>query len=154
MWMLLAPAAVAQVAPAVDAADAPAVQEMIRDQIGAFQRDDAGSAWKHVAPGLKAKFGTADRFLEVVREGYRPVYRPEEYTFRELTRWDGEPAQWLDVTGPDGGRTAPCTCSRSRPTAPGARPAACCSWSSDRTHRGCSAAQRRGIGMKKIPVVA
>lgn len=103
MWMLLAPAAVAQVAPAVDAADAPAVQEMIRDQIGAFQRDDAGSAWKHVAPGLKAKFGTADRFLEVVREGYRPVYRPEEYTFRELTRWDGEPAQWLDVTGPDGG---------------------------------------------------
>ncbi len=76
---------------------------MVRDQLSAFERDDAEAAWKHVAPGLKQKFGTADRFLELVREGYEPVYRPKKVTFREIAMFDGQPAQWLDVTGPRGG---------------------------------------------------
>lgn len=94
--------AIAQVAAPVPPDAIPAVRRMIDDQIASFGRDDAAGAWKHVAPTLQRQFGTAENFLRVVREGYAPVYRPRAYAFREVAVWRGEPAIWLDVTGPDG----------------------------------------------------
>ncbi|MEM6927469.1 MAG: DUF4864 domain-containing protein, partial [Myxococcota bacterium] len=71
-------------APIVAPAEAAAMREVIDDQIGAFRRDDAAGAWRHVAPGLKDRFGTADRFLEMVRVGYPPMYRPRSYVYRDI----------------------------------------------------------------------
>ena len=103
LLLQLPTAAVAQVTPPVSDADRPVIQQMVRDQLAAFERDDAEAAWKHVAPGLQQKFGGADRFLELVRKGYEPVYRPQKVTFRDIAMFDGQPAQWLDVIGPRGG---------------------------------------------------
>lgn len=93
-------------APIVAPAEAQAIRQMIDDQIAAFRRDDAPGAWKMVAPGLQQKFGSADRFLEMVRSYYAPVYRPQTYTFDELIRTDagGGLGQWMDVIGPEGRR--------------------------------------------------
>lgn len=90
--------------PILAPSEAQAIRELIDDQIGAFRRDDAAGAWKAVAPGLRKRFGTADRFLEMVREQYAPVYRPQGYVFRDVVRVGEDYGQWMDVTGPHGER--------------------------------------------------
>ncbi|MEZ4316373.1 MAG: DUF4864 domain-containing protein [Myxococcota bacterium] len=110
MWALWLALALVEPALAQSPSDAIAaleqqrgpIESMVRDQIEAFRRDDAAAAWKPVAPGLKRQLGTADRFLEMVREGYAPVYRPQRYSFGRMLYFDGGPAQSLDVVGPDG----------------------------------------------------
>jgi len=91
-------------APIVAPSEAKAIQRVIDDQIAAFRRDDAAGAWKHVAPGLRFKFGSADRFLRMVRDGYAPVYRPRDYAYRDIVEVAGGFGQWMDVTGPNGER--------------------------------------------------
>ena len=39
----------------------------------------------------------------MVRQGYRPVYRPREFEFADLLDVLGRPAQRLTVVGPDHG---------------------------------------------------
>ena len=93
--------------PSPPGATEQAVQGMravIEGQLGAFARDDAAAAWKHVSPGLQQKFGTAERFLEMVRAHYQPVYAPQAVEYGELQRVEGDWGQWLEVVGPDGGR--------------------------------------------------
>ncbi len=36
------------------------------------------------------------------RQGYQPVYRPRAFDFREIVELHGQPAQTVDVIGPDG----------------------------------------------------
>jgi hypothetical protein len=91
--------------PPAAQADGAAVHRLIDDQIAAFRRGDAAGAWRHVAPGLQAKFGTPERFLEMVVTAYRPVAAPRDYRYGPLQALPtGEWGQWLDVTGPDGER--------------------------------------------------
>ena len=91
--------------PAVAASDASEIRKVIDGQLQAFERDDADAAWKHVAPSLRSKFGDADTFLRMVREGYRPMVRPRSVHYDELEALPtGDLGQWLDVTGPDGQR--------------------------------------------------
>jgi hypothetical protein len=68
-------------APDVSAADAKAVRGVIEAQLAAFAADDADKAFSHAAPGIRAMFGTAERFLAMVREGYPVVYRPASVSF-------------------------------------------------------------------------
>ncbi|MCB9671317.1 MAG: DUF4864 domain-containing protein [Alphaproteobacteria bacterium] len=82
----------------------PAVRELIQDQLEAFETHDAERAWKHVSPGLRATFRTADGFLQMVERGYAPVVAPRSVRFGDFTTYDGDPAQWLDLEGRDGGR--------------------------------------------------
>ncbi|MBX2802102.1 MAG: DUF4864 domain-containing protein [Myxococcales bacterium] len=78
------------------------MRAVIEHQLAAFRAHDAQAAWKVVAPGLKTKFGTADRFLRMVRDQYEPVYRPRSYEFGTLQPVDGGMGQWLHIVGPDG----------------------------------------------------
>ncbi len=75
---------------------------MIDDQIAAFQRGDAPRAWQHVSPGLQAQLGTAERFLQLVREHYRPVSDPRSYRYGIPEPVDGGWGQRLQLIGPDG----------------------------------------------------
>jgi hypothetical protein len=68
-------------APIVRAADAKAVRSVIEAQLAAFAADDAEKAFSYAAPGIRALFVTAERFLSMVREGYPVVYRPASVTF-------------------------------------------------------------------------
>lgn len=83
-------------------ADAQAIRDVIRSQIEAFRRDDGEAAFALASPAIRARFGTAENFMRMVRDGYPPVYRPRAYRFLELSLRDGHPLQKLALIGPDG----------------------------------------------------
>ena len=51
---------------------------------------------------IQGMFGSAEIFMDMVRQGYQPVYRPRAFDFREIVELHGQPAQTVDVIGPDG----------------------------------------------------
>ncbi|MCW5751405.1 MAG: DUF4864 domain-containing protein [Alphaproteobacteria bacterium] len=84
------------------AAENQAIRQVIERQLQAFQRDDGEGAFVHAAPSIRAIFGTAERFMAMVRSGYAPVYRPREVEFRRRMEVEGKPAQEVFLVGPDG----------------------------------------------------
>lgn len=97
-----APAA-AQTALDVTPDDRATIRRVIADQLAAFQRDDGAAAFAYASPAIQAMFGTPDKFLEMVRRGYAPVYRPRAVAFENMIAGDiGQPVQLVRVIGPDG----------------------------------------------------
>ena len=93
----------AQTMPAeISEADRQAIRMVIEEQLGAFQRDDAAAAFAQASPNIQAMFQTPDRFMDMVRGGYRPVYRPRRVEFRDIINIDGVPTQRVFIIGPDG----------------------------------------------------
>jgi hypothetical protein len=93
-WLLIAaslltPLAFAAPPRAVSATDAQAVRSVIEAQLAAFAADDAERAFSYAAPGIRAMFGTAERFLSMVREGYPVVHRPASVSFLK--------PEWIDT---------------------------------------------------------
>ncbi len=86
----------------VAAADRAAIQAVIAGQIEAFRHDDANAAFAAAAPNIQSRFGTPERFLGIVRELYKPVYRPRGFSFGDLVNDDDELIQKVEVIGPDG----------------------------------------------------
>jgi hypothetical protein len=66
---------------AVEAADESAMRAIVDRQIGAFRADDGDLAFSMATPNLRAIFGSSSGFMAMVRQGYRPVYRPRSYAF-------------------------------------------------------------------------
>ena len=83
-------------------ADRAAIRDVIGRQVEAFRRDDGDAAFGLASPGIRRMFGTADLFMDMVRQGYQPVYRPRVFDFREIVELNGQPAQKVHVVGPDG----------------------------------------------------
>lgn len=79
-----------------------AVTRTIRAQMEAFKRDDGVEAFSYAAPAIREIFQTPDVFMQMVRGGYAPVYRPREVEFLEPRAEGGEILQPVRVTGPDG----------------------------------------------------
>lgn len=79
--------AAAQVSPS----DEAAIRETIQAQVDAFRRDDGEAAFGFASPNIRSLFGTSDIFMDMVRQGYRPVYRPQVFEFREIVTPDGRP---------------------------------------------------------------
>lgn len=104
MMMMLAPlAAWAQDRPAdLPDADRAAIRSVIRSQIDAFRRDDGAAAFGYASPGIQQMFGDAATFMQMVRRGYAPVYRPGAVAFGALVESDGKPVQRVELTAPDG----------------------------------------------------
>ena len=92
----------ASAAEAVPAVDAAAIEQTIRGQLDAFGRDDAAAAYRFAAPNVHEAFPTADVFMEMVKRGYAPVYRPRGIVFGALTAPGGVVTQEADLVGPDG----------------------------------------------------
>ena len=103
-------------AAGVSRADAQKVRAVIQAQLAAFaaderarvQADDARRAFSYAAPGIREMFGTPQRFLEMVREGYPVVYRPASVGFlkpeangrtviQAVEMADGEGTLWVAV---------------------------------------------------------
>ena len=95
---LAAPAA----AEDLSAADRTAIRAVIQGQVDAFRRDDGAGAFGYASPAIRGMFGSPDLFMDMVRQGYQPVYRPRAFDFREIVTLNGEPTQKVDVVGPDG----------------------------------------------------
>ncbi|MCW5747359.1 MAG: DUF4864 domain-containing protein [Alphaproteobacteria bacterium] len=104
-WLVLALAMAGHVARAAeppDAADRGAIRDVIDGQIAAFRRDDGERAFSFAAPSIRHMFGTVDNFMEMVRGGYRPVYRPQTYRFGAIEVIEGQIVQKVHIVGPDG----------------------------------------------------
>jgi hypothetical protein len=103
VWIAFLGAAWAQNVPqALTAADPPAIRKVIESQIQAFQRDDGKAAFALASPSIQAQFGSAGNFMRMVKDGYRPVYRPRHYQFLDLGMKDGYLMQKVALIGPDG----------------------------------------------------
>lgn len=88
--------------PAVSDADRSAIRETIQSQVEAFRRDDGEAAFGYASPEIRRMFGTSDVFMDMVRQGYQPVYRPRVFDFREIVDLQGQVTQKVHVVGPDG----------------------------------------------------
>jgi hypothetical protein len=97
---LLAPEIRAQqVAPA----DAEQFQRIISDQIAAFRADNGLAAYSYAAPAIKRIFPSPEVFMEMVRQGYRPVYRPRRFEFGDVTEEvQGRPTQQVTIIDENG----------------------------------------------------
>jgi hypothetical protein len=82
--------------------DRAAIRTTIESQLAAFKRDDGSAAFTYAAPSLKQKFRTPENFMNMVRTGYEPVYRPREVEFHEVVAVQGAPAQEVLVVDQDG----------------------------------------------------
>jgi hypothetical protein len=85
-----------------NAADKAAFQQIIGAQISAFRADDGAKAFGFASPDLQAKFGSPGVFMDMVKSGYAPVYRPRSVEFRAVIDHDIGPEQQVFVIGPDG----------------------------------------------------
>ena len=104
LWLFL-PAGVmaAEGGPAgVGPAERSAIRAVIESQMAAFGRDDGEAAFSYASPSIRARFGSADNFMEMVRGGYPAVYRPRAVDFQELITSEGTLLQLVRVVGPDG----------------------------------------------------
>lgn len=86
----------------VGEADRADIQTIVSGQIAAFQSDDGAAAYDFASPSIRALFPTVDVFMEMVRSGYMPVYRPQSFTFGPLADTPRGPVQRVFITGPDG----------------------------------------------------
>ena len=73
----------------------PGIETTIQSQIDAFLVDDFAKAFTFASPNIKSIFGSADRFGQMVRQGYPMVWRPGEVRYLELREISG--ALWQKV---------------------------------------------------------
>jgi hypothetical protein len=86
----------------VSRADARQVRAVIESQLAAFAADDARRAFSFAAPGIRKMFGSPERFLTMVREGYPVVYRPTSVTFPQPERNGADIVQAVQMKDSEG----------------------------------------------------
>ena len=86
----------------VSADDQAAIRTVITNQITAFQHDDAAGAFGYAAPSTQGVFGTPETFMDMVKRGYAPVYRPHSVQFATIEQGDQGIIQNVELIGPDG----------------------------------------------------
>ena len=79
------------------AADVAAAQNVIRAQEQAFAHGDAAAAYSHAAPAIRQIFPQADIFMQMVQQGYAPVYRHQSFEFGEAKISDHHVAQRVHI---------------------------------------------------------
>ena len=99
---LLASLSLLTPASAQQGEDAQAFRSVISAQVEAFRRDAWDQAFSYASPGIRALFGSPDRFRDMVLSGYEAVARPRVFEFEDATTIGGRPTQPVFVVGPDG----------------------------------------------------
>jgi hypothetical protein len=82
--------------------DVAAAQAIISAQAEAFGRDDATAAYAYAAPAIRQLFPRPDIFMDMVRNGYAPVYRHKAFEFAESRAEGGIIAQKVHIIDADG----------------------------------------------------
>ena len=99
---LLLGLAVPALAQDLSPADRTAIRDIIQSQVEAFRRDDGDAAFGYASPSIRDMFGSSEIFMDMVRQGYQPVYRPRVFDFGEIVTLHGQVTQKVHVVGPDG----------------------------------------------------
>ncbi|GJD45392.1 hypothetical protein AFCDBAGC_3264 [Methylobacterium cerastii] len=102
-WLALFLAFALTPAHAADDGARDAARATITRQAEALVRDDATTAYAQAAPSIQGMFPTADVFLGMVRNSYRPVYRHRSFVFGKLLDLgDGALSQDVAIQDEDG----------------------------------------------------
>ena len=88
-------------AAAVGTAESKAIQAAVQRQFDAFDRDDAAAAFAQAGKAARERFGTPERFMEMVKAQYQAVYRRRSVIFTDIERVDGLTIQSVRVTDAD-----------------------------------------------------
>lgn len=87
----------------IAASDTQEFQRVISAQIEAFRADDGPAAYSYAAPLIQKVFPTSDVFMDMVRKGYAPVYRPRSFAFGEVTaEMNNRPTQRVTIIDANG----------------------------------------------------
>ena len=100
VWLLFV-AALMFAAPARAAPEGP-IRSVIQDQLEAFKSGDGARAYSHAAPGIQRAFPTEERFMALVQELYKPVFRPRSYSFGALKDTPEGPLQAVEIQDEEG----------------------------------------------------
>ncbi|HEX6142413.1 MAG TPA: DUF4864 domain-containing protein [Geminicoccaceae bacterium] len=98
----LAGPALAEPASTLSSGDRASIRSVVEQQLAAFQADDGARAFGFASPDIQRMFQSPDRFMAMVRQGYRPVYRAREVQFLDLIDLGDQLAQRVLLVGPDG----------------------------------------------------
>jgi hypothetical protein len=101
-FLLLVAFLIGSAALAGAAEDVDAGQSVIRSQEEAFGRDDAAAAYSFAAPSIKSWYRSPETFMQMVRNGYAPVYRHKSFEFGEAKVVDGKIVQDVHIVDADG----------------------------------------------------
>ncbi len=89
-------------AAADDGLDSSTFQNIIKNQMSAFASGNAKAAYSFATSSLQQRFRSPEFFMEMVRQGYQPVYRPRSVIFGRSKITSLGPTQEVFVTGPKG----------------------------------------------------
>jgi hypothetical protein len=96
LWLAVAPALGGE-------AEIKAAQSSIEAQIRAFLAGEDETAYSFAAPNIKRIFPTVEQFMAMVRNGYQPVWKPQNFAFGDAMEMSPTAIiQKVLVTGPDG----------------------------------------------------
>jgi len=96
--MVAAPVVLTPSLAYADFAEGSAFRSIIQKQISAFQSGDAKQAFSYATPTLQKRFQTPEIFIHMVKNGYKPVYRPKNVTFGQSRETPHGPMQEVYVT--------------------------------------------------------
>lgn len=93
VWAWMVPAA---------AQDNPSIEDVIGQQLQAFNDRDVDTAWSFASPMIQGMFGTPGRFGNMVQNGYPMVWDNREASFLELEDDAGTLTQRVFIRDTDG----------------------------------------------------
>lgn len=76
-----------------DATRDPAIEQVIQQQLSAFQANDLDTAFSFASPTIQEKFGSSERFGQMVEMGYPMVWRPSRYQMQRIVQTEMGPVQ-------------------------------------------------------------
>jgi hypothetical protein len=86
----------------LSAGDQATIKGMISSQIEAFRHDDGNAAYSFASPNIQGLYPSVDTFMNMVRNAYKPVYRPQSVTFGAMNDSPYGPQMKVFLVGPDG----------------------------------------------------
>ena len=75
---------------------------VIEAQIEAMAIDDWSKAFSFASPAIRKRFGSPQRFKEMVLKGYKIVYRPRSISFQGVENFGVAPGFVFHLIGTDG----------------------------------------------------
>jgi hypothetical protein len=86
-----------------DEAASTGPQTIIQSQIQAFRAGEDAKAYSYAAPSISSFFPTVESFMAMVKGGYSPVWRPQDFQFgAEKQMGDGLILQEVNIIAEDG----------------------------------------------------
>ena len=77
-------------------------QAVIDSQISAFRTQDHAKAFSHAAPNLQRIFGSTERFIGMVKQGYGAIYAARNWDFGRSGMQSDTLYQEVNIIGPNG----------------------------------------------------